>query len=100
MNDFTSPASQNEIKTTTEHAGAIQQHLQQLEILAHHARMSMDEMLALLQRQFVVANQVRCKGNVARVAAELKVPPSRVYQLIHSLRIAGRKNGAGRRVVA
>ncbi len=49
----------------------IQQKLRELEILAYTANVPMDDMLVLVERQFLVAALSRRKGNQCGAAIEL-----------------------------
>lgn len=70
------PADQNETVTigpVTELADDIQLYLRQLEIRARQAHITMDEMVNLVERQFVTAAIQRNRGNKCAAARELGV---------------------------
>jgi Fis family transcriptional regulator, factor for inversion stimulation protein len=71
MNQSTIPAEKNEIPTTVATADVIQKHLQQLEIMAKHVHLSLEQMVELLKRQFIVAALQRNGGNQCKAAREL-----------------------------
>lgn len=57
----------------------IQQKLRELEIAAHSAHVPMEEVINLVERQFLLAAIQRHKGNVNRVAADIGLSAGAVY---------------------
>jgi transcriptional regulator with PAS, ATPase and Fis domain len=88
------PANQNEVVTigsAREISDDIQFSLLQLEISARQSHITMDETVALVERQFVVAAIKRNQGNKCKAAKELGIHRNSVPRKIRASALVGRQ---------
>ncbi len=64
----------------------IQSALRMLEIEAHTANVPMDQVMTLLERQFITA-EIQRRGNVERAAEALHRSPASLYRAMRRLKL-------------
>lgn len=77
--------------STEQQLGNFQNVLRMLEIEAHSANVSMDRVLTLIERQFILAELQRA-GNVKGAAEALHRSPAAIYCAMKRLKLTGKRS--------